>query len=375
MQRFKNILVVVDRKIDCQALTERAVSLARTNQSLLTVITFSEKAPLDMPTSAASKPDDVEESGINIIEEVSPGIPAPITPEPEYDRGLIRDTSGVISREAGIPITWETYMDIQERFKEAENLHLEKIIASIRQAGVQVSGKVLNGTPFLKIIREVLRNGHDLVMIAAEGKGGFRELLFGSTTMHLMRKCPCPVWVFKPDQPVRYTRILAAVDPTPHDEERNALNHKILELATSLARSEHSELSIIYAWTLYGESALRSGRTRLSKEQVDKMVGEIRDTHKRWFITLLREHTLEDLSCRVYLLKGEAGRLIPALAKAREVDLIVMGTVSRTGVAGLLIGNTSEQVLNQVNCSVLTVKPEGFITPVRSDESERRMTQ
>ena len=67
------------------------------------------------------------------------------------------------------------------------------------------------------------------------------------------------------------------------------------------------------------------------------------------------------------MMKGEAGKLIPAMAKVKEVELIVMGTVSRTGVAGLLIGNTAEKVLNQVGCSVLTVKPEGFITPVKLD--------
>ena len=60
---------------------------------------------------------------------------------------------------------------------------------------------------------------------------------------------------------------------------------------------------------------------------------------------------------QVYLLKGEAGILIPALAAANEIELIVMGTVSRTGIAGLLIGNTAEKVLRQVACSVLTVKP------------------
>jgi nucleotide-binding universal stress UspA family protein len=41
-----------------------------------------------------------------------------------------------------------------------------------------------------------------------------------------------------------------------------------------------------------------------------------------------------------------------------------MGTVCRTGVTGFLIGNTAEKVLNNVDCSVLTVKPEGFVTPV-----------
>lgn len=42
-----------------------------------------------------------------------------------------------------------------------------------------------------------------------------------------------------------------------------------------------------------------------------------------------------------------------------------MGTVCRTGAPGLLIGNTAEKILYEVDCSVLTVKPDGFVTPVR----------
>jgi nucleotide-binding universal stress UspA family protein len=41
-----------------------------------------------------------------------------------------------------------------------------------------------------------------------------------------------------------------------------------------------------------------------------------------------------------------------------------MGTVCRAGVPGLFIGNTAEKVLRHVSCSVLTVKPEGFVSPV-----------
>jgi len=52
------------------------------------------------------------------------------------------------------------------------------------------------------------------------------------------------------------------------------------------------------------------------------------------------------------------------LAAEHGIDLIVMGTVCRTGVAGFFIGNTAENVLQQVDCSVLTVKPEGFVSPV-----------
>ncbi len=219
----------------------------------------------------------------------------------------------------------------------------------------------------MEIIREVLRNEHDLVMTTAEGWGVLRETLFGSTTMHLMRKCPCPVWVIKPFPPERQPRILAAVDPNPLDEERHALNIKIMDLATSLARRQQSELVVVHTWSFPAERALKSARSVRSSE-VENWVRDARDQHRRWLARLLQPYALEDLKHQVYMLKGEAGRLIPELAAEKEVELIVMGTVSRTGVAGLFIGNTAERILRRVDCSVLAVKPDGFITPVRLDE-------
>ena len=68
------------------------------------------------------------------------------------------------------------------------------------------------------------------------------------------------------------------------------------------------------------------------------------------------------------MIKGEAGIQIPKLAKEIDVDLIVMGTLSRTGIAGLFIGNTAEKILYRVNCSVLAIKPDGFNTPVKVNE-------
>ena len=79
---------------------------------------------------------------------------------------------------------------------------------------------------------------------------------------------------------------------------------------------------------------------------------------------------MKELQHEIYLLEGQAGLLIPELAEEKQVELIVMGTVCRTGLAGLLIGNTAEDVLHQVDCSVLTVKPSGFVSPVElEDES------
>ena len=61
--------------------------------------------------------------------------------------------------------------------------------------------------------------------------------------------------------------------------------------------------------------------------------------------------------------------MIPRLASSQQVDLIVMGTVCLTGLPGLFIGNTAENVLQQVDCSVLTVKPGGFVSPVKPGDA------
>ncbi len=66
---------------------------------------------------------------------------------------------------------------------------------------------------------------------------------------------------------------------------------------------------------------------------------------------------------RVRLLKGIQPT---ALRGSPKIELLVMGTVCRTGVAGFIMGNATERVLDQVNRSVLTIKPEWFQVPAAS---------
>jgi nucleotide-binding universal stress UspA family protein len=63
---------------------------------------------------------------------------------------------------------------------------------------------------------------------------------------------------------------------------------------------------------------------------------------------------------------------IPEFVVAHGIDLVVMGTVGRSGISGMLIGNTAERVLRTLPCSVLAVKPEGFVSPVRLEGQASR---
>ena len=95
------------------------------------------------------------------------------------------------------------------------------------------------------------------------------------------------------------------------------------------------------------------------------MVKDIRNRHKAWLDDLLSQHDFQDINVKVHLLKGEPGDLIPLTAEKKRVELIIMGTVARTGIPGFIIGNTAEKALTAVDCSVLAVKPDSFTTPLK----------
>jgi nucleotide-binding universal stress UspA family protein len=80
------------------------------------------------------------------------------------------------------------------------------------------------------------------------------------------------------------------------------------------------------------------------------------------------KEAFEHLSPQYHLLRGAASKVIPLTARRLKADLVVMGTVARTGIAGLIIGNTAEAILEQLRCSVLAVKPLGFVSPVQLPE-------
>ena len=95
------------------------------------------------------------------------------------------------------------------------------------------------------------------------------------------------------------------------------------------------------------------------------MVGSVEATHREHIDALMEKYRVTDSGGSVHLVAGDAGKVLPRLAESLDIGLIVMGTVARTGLSGLIMGNTAETILRSVRCSVLAVKPAGFVTPVK----------
>lgn len=319
MKSFANILVIADTDQAASTALNRALTLAITSHASFTLAGIVELTPRGMRMSATAA----------VLEELVDA-------------------------------------EVSEKLER-----LEKTVKGPAKQGVDIKAKVLVGKPYLEIIREVLRNKHDLVIKCVEPTESFTNVLFGSTDMHLMRNCPCPVLIFKPPDHDHYRCILAAVDQDAEDTQRDALNRPILEMATSLALAESSELHIVHAWEMYAENFLRSPRLNNTEAEVDAMVAEEELARRQWLQQLLDEYgategkdAINYLLPQQHLVKGQARHVVPAKARELDADLMIMGTVARTGIPGFVMGNTAESILNQIDCSVLTIKPPGFVSPV-----------
>ncbi len=323
MKRFKNILCVVEPGDHSKPALERAVSLAENNQARLTVVDVVEQA-----------------AGTNLPCE-----------------GL--------SGEA-----------LQQAMNNYHAKNLQALVAPYRER-IDIHCEVFQGTPFLAIIRAVLCHNYDLVIKVTETEDWLTRV-FGSDDMHLMRKCPSPVWMVRPRSSQNHQHILAAVDVDESEADSAAeakrlrsASRQILEMASSLALSNSAELHIVHVWEAIGEGIMRSGFMSNSEEKINTYVEQVRQQHQSSMDQLMREvaetvgqDTLDYLKPKIHLIKGGVRKEVPRLAKEINADLLVMGTVARTGVPGFIMGNTAESILNHIECSVMAIKPEGFVSPV-----------
>ncbi len=311
MNRFKNILLVLSPDSEELVALARAVTLARQNQARLHVFVVLEHLPLD-----------------------------------ELPLGT-RTLLGILDREG-----------LREMIVQRQRRLLRTGLTELSTGGIDLSTSVeWSHTPFLTIIQRVLRQGHDLLIKTAEHVTGPKAMLFHPTDRHLMRQCPCPVWMIRPEQHHTYQRILAAVDSFPDDEINADLNRHILDLANSQAVRDDAELHVVHAYQV------RSKLLLPTDVDIDEYNNAVVALHRERLEALLQAHPMP--SQRVHMEEGFPGEIIPAVARRERIDLIVMGTLARVGIPGLFIGNTAERTLDHVDCDILAVKPKGFVTPVR----------
>lgn len=239
--------------------------------------------------------------------------------------------------------------------------------------------EVMDGRSYLEIIKRVQLYQHDLVVANAVENNRQGRRFFISEEMQLLRKCPCPVLLINSEQTGPFQRVMATLDFEYYDSPDEdfgppTLNDEILETAVTIANEDAGRLDMVNIYEVPGEGAIDSGWIPMSRDNYEdyaqscRTISEQRvsaqlDRSKR----RLGDDVIKDANVKTHLVRGRARDTIPDLARDLDTDLIVMGTIGRVGIAGLLIGNTAETILNRIDCSVLALKPYGFESPIKID--------
>lgn len=242
------------------------------------------------------------------------------------------------------------------------NQQRRESLQKIQNLGLDTECRYMAGVSHQKILDEVKQHNHDLVIAGVGNPHDFIGPGPG-TLMNLVRRSAVPVWIVKPKNGKRTGRIVAAVDPAPGPgpfaDPGNTLNIQIMDTANSLAEINNREIDVVHCWLQPMEDRLRQPSAKTSID-IRKVLGSTRRRHKKWLKILLDKTMSETITYRTHLLKGKPHKMIPDFARKHQIDLVILGNVSRAGIDGLFVGNTAEKILCQGNLSLLVIKPIDF---------------
>ncbi|KFZ38362.1 universal stress protein UspE [Shewanella mangrovi] len=307
MMDYKKILVVVDPTSDVQPALARAAELAHRSQASITAFLSIFDLSYEMTSILSSQ-----------------------------EREAMR--LGVINqRQAWLADLLKPYLD----------------------KGLPIEHQVLwHNRPYESIIKFTQEGGFDLIVKSTHQHDKLKAVIFTPTDWHLLRKSPVPVLLVKEKEWPVQGNMLCAVNVACEDEAHLTLNSKIIEHANALAQRFDAKVHLVNGYP--------GTPVNLAIELPDfdaRSYNEaIQSQHVHRVNELASQYQIESQHCHVQ--QGLPEDVIPEVAEQLNAELVVLGTVGRTGLSAALIGNTAEHVIDSINCDLLAIKPDGYKSPI-----------
>ncbi|WP_425431731.1 universal stress protein UspE [Ferrimonas sediminum] len=236
---------------------------------------------------------------------------------------------------------------------------LEQLAEPLKAEGIDVDFEVVwHNRPFESIINHVLNNDIAYIIKSTHAHDKLKSVIFTPTDWHLLRKAPVPVLLVKENDWPAKGNILAAVNVAADDEDHKELNERIVSKAVSLA-------SLIDA-TVHLVNGYPGTPVNIAIELPDfdahAYNKSIKQHHQARIAELAARHDIDEAHCHV--LEGLPEDVIPDLARELNAELVMLGTVGRSGLSAALIGNTAEHVIDSLECDLVAFKPANFVCPL-----------
>jgi universal stress protein E len=237
---------------------------------------------------------------------------------------------------------------------------LEQLAAPLRKEGLAVRTDARWDYPLHDaIVRKARDVGADLVVKDTHYHSILKRSIFSNTDWNLIRNCAGTLWLVKPRPPGQRPCFVAAVDPLHEHDKPADLDNRILASAKALCGSFGGDLHVFHAFDVIAAIAVSTdAMTMPIALPMTELADAMRAQHTEAVEKLCKQHDVPP--ARTHIQQGSTRQLLVALTEQLRADAVVMGALSRSGLKGLFIGNTAEDVLDRLPCDLIIVKPAGF---------------
>jgi nucleotide-binding universal stress UspA family protein len=203
-----------------------------------------------------------------------------------------------------------------------------------------------DGTPQALILSRAEDWHADLIIVGSHGQTSAAGTLLGSVTNSVIRHAHCPVLIVRPGKSTG--RIIAGTDFS--DPALPAIRAAADEAErTGAVLTVLHSLDVVWAVLSYPAMTFGGAPSSISPEQIQEL---------KTIATERLEESLKQLNVTgdTLLTTGPAGTALIEIASEQKADLIVVGTIGRTGLRRALLGSVAETVAKGAPCSVLIVR-------------------
>lgn len=226
---------------------------------------------------------------------------------------------------------------------------------------LDIQAKVVwHNRPYEAIIEEVLNEQFDIVIKSTHQHDTLKSVIFTPTDWHLIRKCPTPVLLVKDKAWPEHGEIIAAVNSVSDNEQHQELNKRIIKDALFICDLADASLSLV---NTYPATPVNIA-IEIPEFNPSQYSEAVKKHHEDETWSLASQFNIARETCIIE--EGLPEDVIPSVAEKKSAELVVIGTVGRTGLSAALIGNTAEHVIDSLDCDVLALKPDGYKSPLEN---------
>lgn len=253
---------------------------------------------------------------------------------------------------------------------ENHEKHLETLAEPLRAKGIIVKTSAIWDHPLYEgIVRHASEAGSDIVVKDTHHHSAVTRALLTNTDWNLIRTCPMPLWLVKPQDIAETPVFVAAIDPMHQHDKPAALDDEILHVSKDVAEKVGGDVHAFHAYDPRIAVATATANAYIPVSlPFDEIEQQMHEDHQKRFKEITQFHKLDD--DKAHLVAGLTHEELPLIAEKLKADVVVMGAVARNRWKRLFIGATAERTLEDLPCDLLIIKPDWFTTPVDLDNHE-----